>query len=148
MDPYTYHVITVVGHALLLGTTVGLSVKKLMYQNIAANVLSAASLAAGSLLAFVAAPCREGLNTRHTIYAVYMTYLIPAGVVALYCAGISILGWLVVTKLEVPVWTDPLRRTRDGALGLGLIGALFAVLIGVNLWVSRRLVPPATGALE
>lgn len=53
-----------------------------------------------------------------------------------------------MTKLEVPVWTDPLRRTRDGALGLGLIGALFAVLIGVNLWVSRRLVPPATGALE
>lgn len=148
MDPYTYHVIAVVGHALLLGTTVGLSVNKLMYQNIAANVFSAASLAAGSLLAFVAAPWREGLNTRRTIYCVYMMYLIPAGVVAVYCASTSIQGWLAVIELEVPVWTDPLRRTRDGALGLGIIGGLFALLIGVNLWVSRRLVPPETGALE
>lgn len=148
MDPYNFHLFAVASHVVLLAMTSGLSAATLMYLNIGATICAAGALVAGGGLAFVAAPSRAGTHPRKTFSALYFIYVVAGGVLASYCAGISLLGWLVVFKLGNPVWADPLRSTRLAAMGLGLVGAVFAIIFFVNLWFARLLVPPETGVIE
>lgn len=148
MNPYHFHLFAVASHAALLAVTSGLTAAMLMYLNISATLCAAVALLAGGVLAFVGAPRRAGACPRKTLAALYVIYLIPAGLLASYCAGISLLGWLVAFKLSSPIWAYPLRSTRNAAMGLGIVGGLFSIIFFINLWMARLLVPPETGVIE
>lgn len=148
LNPYYFHLFAVAAHVALFILTSGLTFASLMYLNIGATLCAVVALIAGSGLAIVAAPSREGTYRRQTFSALYRIYLIPGGVLACYCAGMSILGWMVALKLGNRLWIDPLRSSRLAAMGLGVVGAFFAIIFFVNLWFARLLVPPETGVLE
>ncbi|GAB0489993.1 hypothetical protein MMPV_001220 [Pyropia vietnamensis] len=148
MNPYYFHLFAVAAHLAVVILTGGLTFASLMYLNIGATLCAVVALIAGGGLAFVAAPSRAGHYRRQTFSALYRIYLIPGAVLACTCAGMSILGWMVAFKLGNRLWVDPLRSSRLAAMGLGLVGAFFAIIFFVNLWFARLLVPPAPGVIE